>query len=109
MPRRNSRDPKTNPKARLGELLAHAREAAGFATQAAFAEHLAVDRTVVGKAESGERPPSGPVLDAWIKACRVTNVELVVTLAELARAMDDTDPVPSWFEDWLVRQPPIAA
>jgi hypothetical protein len=101
MPRRNSRDAKKNPKACLGEKLALAREHAGFATQAAFAEHLSIDRTVVGKAESGERPPSDPVLEAWIQACRIENVELFTTLLDLARAVDDSDPIPGWFVDYL--------
>jgi transcriptional regulator with XRE-family HTH domain len=99
MPRRNSRDPKTSPKARLGEELAKARENAGFATQAALAEELRTDRTVIGKAESGERPPSEPVLKAWIETCHIENVELIDTLAELARASDG--PIPAWFEDFL--------
>jgi transcriptional regulator with XRE-family HTH domain len=101
MPRRNSRDAKKNPKARLGEKLALAREHAGFATQAALAEHLSIDRTVVGKAESGERPPSDQVLEAWIQACRIENVELFTTLLDLARAVDDSDPIPAWFADYL--------
>jgi transcriptional regulator with XRE-family HTH domain len=101
MPRRNSRDAKKNPKARLGEKLAFARENAGFATQAALAEHLSIDRTVVGKAESGERPPSDSVLEAWIQACQIENVELLIVLLELARAMDDSDPIPAWFADYV--------
>jgi transcriptional regulator with XRE-family HTH domain len=101
MPRRNSRDVRKNPKARLGEKLARARENAGFPTQAAFAEHLSIDRTVVGKAESGERPPSDLVLEAWIQVCQIENVELITTLVELARAMDDSDPIPSWFADYV--------
>lgn len=101
MPRRNSRDAKQNPKARLGEMLAQARENAGFPTQAALAEHLRIDRTVVGKAESGERPPSDAVLEAWIQACRIENVELYTTVLDLARAVDDSDPIPAWFADYV--------
>jgi transcriptional regulator with XRE-family HTH domain len=108
MPRRNSRDAKQNPKARLGEMLARARENAGFPTQAALAEHLSLDRTVVGKAESGERPPSDAVLEAWIKACRIANVELFTTLLDLARAMDDSDPIPAWFSDYAQDIEPVA-
>jgi transcriptional regulator with XRE-family HTH domain len=108
MPRRNSRDAKTNPRARLGEMLAQAREEAGFATQAALAEHLSIDRTVVGKAESGERPPSDLVLQSWIGACRITNVELYLTLLDLARAPDDNDPIPSWFSDYAQDIEPVA-
>jgi transcriptional regulator with XRE-family HTH domain len=108
MPRRNSRDAKQNPKARLGEMLAQARENAGFPTQAALAEHLSLDRTVVGKAESGERPPSDAVLEAWIDACRITNVELYTILLDLARRADDNDPIPSWFSDYAQDIEPVA-
>jgi transcriptional regulator with XRE-family HTH domain len=108
MPRRNSRDAKTNPRARLGEMLAQAREEAGFATQAALAERLSIDRTVVGKVESGERPPSDLVLQSWIGACRITNVELYLTLLDLARAPDDNDPIPSWFSDYAQDIEPVA-
>jgi transcriptional regulator with XRE-family HTH domain len=109
MPRRNSRDPKTSAKARLGELLAKARENAGFSSQAALAEQLQTDRTVIGKAESGERPPSDRVLEAWIETCRIENVELVMTLTELARAGDENnDPIPSWFADYAEDIEPVA-
>jgi transcriptional regulator with XRE-family HTH domain len=99
MPRRNSRDPKTSAKARLGEELAKARESAGFSSQAALADHLKLDRSVIGKAESGERPPSDPVLAVWIEACPDANVELITALAELARSSDG--PIPTWFESWV--------
>lgn len=99
MPRRNSRDPKTSAKARLGEELAKARENAGFSSQAALADHLKLDRSVIGKAESGERPPTEPVLAVWIDACSDANVELITTLSELARAGDG--PIPTWFESWV--------
>jgi hypothetical protein len=62
MPRPNSRDPETDPRAFLGEELARARVAAGFSSQQALADHLGFDRPVVGKAESGGRPPTAEVL-----------------------------------------------
>jgi transcriptional regulator with XRE-family HTH domain len=54
MPQR--RDPKTNPKAFLGKRLRIARIAGGFTSQEALAAKLGFDRTVIAKAESGERP-----------------------------------------------------
>lgn len=109
MPRRNPRDPKASPKARLGLILARAREDAGFASQAALAERLQTDRTVIGKAESGERPPSDRVLTGWIEECHIGNVELVLTVAELARAGDDaSDPIPSWFASYAQDVEPAA-
>jgi hypothetical protein len=49
------------------------------------------------------------VLAAWIEACGIKNVELIMTLAELARAGDDNnDPIPSWFADYAADIEPVA-
>jgi transcriptional regulator with XRE-family HTH domain len=92
------RDPETNPAAFLGGELRRARVAAGFSSQDALAAKLGFDRTVVAKAETGERPPTVDVLAAWCQACHLDD-ELFGRLAVLARRADG--PVPSWFEDWL--------
>jgi transcriptional regulator with XRE-family HTH domain len=92
------RDPETNPAAFLGGELRRARVAAGFSSQDALAAKLGFDRTVVAKAETGERPPTDDVLAAWCQACRLDD-DLFGRLAVLARRADG--PVPTWFEDWL--------
>jgi len=92
------RDPETNPAAFLGGELRRARVAAGFSSQDALAAKLGFDRTVVAKAETGERPPTDDVLAAWCHACRLDD-DLFRRLAVLARRADG--PVPTWFEDWL--------
>src|SRR5215470_2549531 len=92
------RDPETNPAAFLGGELRRARVAAGFSSQDALAAKLGFDRTVVAKAETGERPPTDDVLAAWCQACRLDD-ELFGRLVVLARRADG--PVPRWFEDWL--------
>jgi transcriptional regulator with XRE-family HTH domain len=92
------RDPETNPAAFLGGELRRARVVAGFSSQDALAARLGFDRTVVAKAETGERPPSDDVLAAWCQACRLDD-ELFGRLVVLARRADG--PVPTWFEDWL--------
>ena len=93
-----TRDPKTDPKAFLGDRLARGRIAAGFSSQEALAARLGFDRSVIGKAETGDRPPSPDVLKAWIAACGL-DAELFMDLTELARGT--AGPVPTWFEDWL--------
>lgn len=98
MPRPNHRDPETDPAAFLGDELARARVAAGFVSQQALADHLGFDRSVIGKAETGERPPSPDVLAAWAKACNI-DAELYGRMAVLARRADG--PIPRWFETWL--------
>jgi transcriptional regulator with XRE-family HTH domain len=92
------RDAETNPAAFLGDELRRARLAAGFASQDALAAKLGFDRTVITKAETGERPPTPEVLDGWVQACRLDG-DLFGRLAVLARRADG--PVPTWFEDWL--------
>jgi transcriptional regulator with XRE-family HTH domain len=92
------RDPNSNPKAFLGKRLRLARIGAGFSSQDALAAALGFDRTVIAKAETGDRPPTADVLAAWCDACGL-DAGLFADLAELARSGDG--PVPTWFEDYL--------
>jgi transcriptional regulator with XRE-family HTH domain len=91
-------DAETNPAAFLGDELRRARLAAGFSSQDALASKLGFDRTVIAKAETGQRPPTVDVLAAWCQACHLDD-DLFGRLAMLARS--GIGPVPSWFEDWL--------
>jgi transcriptional regulator with XRE-family HTH domain len=95
------RDPETDPRAFLGRELRHARVAAGFSSQEALAARLDFDRTVIAKAETGDRVPTDDVLDAWCDACAIdqSRRELLRRWAAFARRTDG--PVPSWFESWL--------
>jgi transcriptional regulator with XRE-family HTH domain len=92
------RDAESDPRAFLGAELQRIRLAAGFASQEALANRLGFDRSVIGKAETGERPPTPEVLSAWCTTCQV-DAELFARLGKLARSADG--PVPTWFEDWL--------
>jgi transcriptional regulator with XRE-family HTH domain len=92
------RDPETDPRAYLGKMLRRARVKSGFSSQDALAAALEFDRSVVTKAESGDRVPSAEVLTAWCAVCGLDE-ELYEGLALLARRSDG--PVPSWFEGWL--------
>jgi transcriptional regulator with XRE-family HTH domain len=92
------RNPETNPAAFLGDELRRARMAAGFSSQDALAVRLGFDRTVITKAETGQRPPTIDLLTAWCQTCGLDD-NLFGRLAVLARRGDG--PVPAWFEDWL--------
>src|SRR5215472_1006291 len=92
------RDPERYPKAFLGEELRRARVAAGFSSQDALAAKLGFERTVIGKAETGDRVPTAEVLIAWCQACNLDE-DLYRRLAVLARRADSA--IPIWFEDWL--------
>jgi transcriptional regulator with XRE-family HTH domain len=92
------RDPETDPRACLGRALRRARVTAGFSSQDALAARLGFDRTVIAKAETGDRVPTSDVLTAWCDACSV-DIELLGPWAVLARRADG--PIPNWFESWL--------
>jgi transcriptional regulator with XRE-family HTH domain len=93
-----TRDPETNPAAFLGAELRRARLAAGFSSQDALAAQLGFDRSVIAKAETGDRPPSVDVLAGWCSATGL-DAEHYGRLAVLARRADGA--VPTWFEGWL--------
>lgn len=92
------RDPETEPRAFLGAELQRGRIAAGYTSQESLAIKLGFDRSVIGKAETGERPPTPEVLAAWCGVCGL-DAEMFARLASLARHSDG--PIPSWFESWL--------
>lgn len=100
------RDPETNPAAFLGDELRRARGAAGFSSQDALAAKLGFDRTVVAKAETGERPPTADVLAAWCTACGL-NGEMFGRLAVLARR--GNGPLPAWFQNWVTHGEQLAS
>jgi transcriptional regulator with XRE-family HTH domain len=101
-----TRDPETNPAAFLGGELRRARVAAGFASQDALAARLGFDRTVITKAETGERSPTSEVLDAWCLACNLDG-GLFGRLAVLARR--GTGPLPAWFQNWVTHGEQLAS
>ena len=93
-------DPESNPASFLGAELRRARVAAGFSSQEALAAKLGYDRSVIAKAETGERPPSPEVADALQAELFPAGPDgLVIRLATLARRAGG--PIPSWFESWL--------
>jgi transcriptional regulator with XRE-family HTH domain len=94
----NERDPETNPAAFLGAEIRRARLAAGFSSQDALAAKLGYDRSVIAKAETGERPPTPDVADELDSLFPHLD-GLFARAARLARRHDG--PVPAWFEDWL--------
>jgi transcriptional regulator with XRE-family HTH domain len=92
----NDRDPETNAAAFLGAELRRARLAAGIKSQDKLAQMLGYDRSVIAKAETGERPPSEDVMEALVKALGLGQV--VTRLASLARRSTG---IPAWFLDWV--------
>jgi hypothetical protein len=100
--RRQSRNPDTHPGAFLGEQLRQIRIEAGYPTQEAFAPVIGADRSVIGKAETGEFPPTDPVLTQWLEACGIGGRLRVMFegMTRLARSKNG-GPVKVWFSGYL--------
>jgi transcriptional regulator with XRE-family HTH domain len=100
-PRTQSRDPETDLGAFLGKQLKEIRIEAGYKSQDEFASLLSKDRSVVGKAESGEYPPTDAVLTDWLNLCGTEGRlrMVVVGVAKLARMRGG--PVKVWFVGWV--------
>jgi transcriptional regulator with XRE-family HTH domain len=101
MPRRRSRDPRTDPGAALGAELSKAREAAGYATQEALAKALGYVREQVSKVESGGELPSDPLFAKWLDACRVPAARRQYLTGMLAMARVARSAIPDFAKPWL--------
>jgi transcriptional regulator with XRE-family HTH domain len=101
MPRRRSRDPRTDPGAALGAELSKAREAAGYATQEALAKALGYVREQVSKVESGGELPSDPLFAKWLDACRVPAARRQYLTGMLAMARIARSAIPDFAKPWL--------
>lgn len=101
-PRTQSRDPETDLGAFLGRQLREIRAEAGYTSQDEFAPVLNRDRSVIGKAESGEYPPTDAVLNDWLEHCGVAGRlrTVLLAMARFAR-MRDGGPVRLWFAGWV--------
>jgi transcriptional regulator with XRE-family HTH domain len=90
-------DPGSSPAAFLSAELRRARVAAGM-SQEQFSRSLGFDRTVITKAETGERPPSPEVAAAIDEAFPHLD-GLFSRLTLLARRANGR--YPEWFREWV--------
>jgi transcriptional regulator with XRE-family HTH domain len=95
----NDRDPKSDLSVWLGEELRRVRIAAGFKSQDQLARKLGWERSVVAKAETGDRPPSADVADALLTLFPDLGGGRFAELAEVARKAQGV--IPAWFADWV--------
>jgi transcriptional regulator with XRE-family HTH domain len=95
------RDPKSHPGAFVGKRLQRARIKAGYSSQDSLAVKIGTERTVIAKAESGERPATPDVLAAWCELCGL-DLELYSELCDLARQTNGG--IPEWFKEWIAAE-----
>jgi transcriptional regulator with XRE-family HTH domain len=94
----NDRAPGSDLGAWLGEELRRARLAAGYKSQDQLARKLGWERSVIAKAETGERPPSAEVAEALAEMFPDLGGGRFAELAEVARRSNG---IPEWFGEWL--------
>jgi transcriptional regulator with XRE-family HTH domain len=101
-PRTQARGAENDPAALLGDELRELRIAAGYRSQDDIAAIAGTDRSVIGKIETGDRPPSAAVLTALLDAYKVSGRlrRVYERLAVVARARGD-GPVKVWFAGYL--------
>lgn len=95
----NEREPRSDLGAWLGEELRRVRLAAGYKSQEALSRKLGFERSVIAKAETGERPASAEVADALIVLFPALAGGRFAELSEVARRSGGI--IPSWFAEWL--------
>ena len=87
MPRRNSRDPESDPAAAFGEALGRLREAAGFTTQEAAATRLNYGHDTISRWETGAVVPDENQINRLLDQYGVTGIlrDNTLTMWRLAR------------------------
>jgi transcriptional regulator with XRE-family HTH domain len=87
----------------LGAVLRRARVAAGIACQDELADKLGYERTVIAKAESGQRPPSPDVARAYAREFPQLNALIETGLIEewAEHVRKNGGSFPKFFVDWV--------
>jgi transcriptional regulator with XRE-family HTH domain len=104
MPRRNSRDPETDPAAAFGQALAGLREAAGIATQDAAAARLKYSHDTISRWETGAAVPDEAQLARLLDEYGATGIlrDTVTAMRRLARKAKG--PIPQFAEKYFAAE-----
>jgi hypothetical protein len=101
--RTQTRSPQNDPAALLGDELRELRREAGYRSQDDVAPIVSIDRSVIGKAETGDNPPTPELLTALLDTYRVSGRlrRLYERLNMVARARQDPGKahVAPWYEN----------
>jgi transcriptional regulator with XRE-family HTH domain len=101
-PRTQARSPENDPAALLGDELRELRKLAGYRSQDDVAVIAGTDRSVIGKAETGELPATPDLLGALLDSYQVTGRlrRVYERLNTVARARQDPGRlhIAPWYE-----------
>ncbi len=101
MPRRNSRDPETDPAAAFGESLGLLREAAGITSQEAAAARLNRSHDTVSRWETGAVVPDGDALEQVLGLYGVTGPVRAMIMVAWRLARKAKGPVPVFAQKYF--------
>jgi transcriptional regulator with XRE-family HTH domain len=104
MPRRNSRDPESDPAAAFGEALGRLREAAGFVTQEAAAARLNYGHDTISRWETGAVVPDENQIRRLLDEYGVTGVSRENTLTMWRLARKAKGPIREFFAKYFAEE-----
>jgi transcriptional regulator with XRE-family HTH domain len=104
MPRRNSRDPESDPAAAFGEALGRLREAAGFATQESAAARLNYGHDSISRWETGAVVPDERQVNRLLDGYGVTGVTRENTLTMWRLARKAKGPIREFFQKYFAEE-----
>jgi transcriptional regulator with XRE-family HTH domain len=104
MPRRNSRDPESDPAAAFGEALGRLREAAGFATQEAAAARLNYGHDTISRWETGAVVPDERQVSRLLDEYEVDGVSRENTLTMWRLARKAKGPIREFFQKYFTEE-----
>src|SRR5258708_6537142 len=104
MPRRNSRDPESDPAAAFGEALGRLREAAGIATQEAAAARLNYGHDTISRWETGAVVPDEKQVNRLLDEYKVTGVSRENTMTMWRLARKAKGPIREFFQKYFTEE-----
>jgi transcriptional regulator with XRE-family HTH domain len=104
VPRRNSRDPESDPAAAFGEALGRLREAAGIATQEAAAARLNYGHDSISRWETGAVVPDETQVGRLLNEYGVTGLLRENTMAMWRLARKAKGPIKEFFQKYFAEE-----
>jgi transcriptional regulator with XRE-family HTH domain len=104
VPRRNSRDPESDPAAAFGQALGRLREAAGIATQEAAAARLNYGHDSISRWETGAAVPDETQVNRLLNEYEATGLLRENTMARWRLARKAKGPIREFFQRYFAEE-----
>ena len=104
MPRRNSRDPETDPAANFGETLKRLREAAKITTQGGAGKRQQYSHQTISRWETGASVPDEAQLNGLLDEYGVTGLLRDIVVGSWRLAVRVKGPIPEFIQKYFEAQ-----